>query len=470
MLKKYPLISELPSTLKGVSTYVYVAYASDASGTGFSLTPSYGLNFMAVLVTHTEIVSPVVGDFTGLWTRYIGPAPMVPRGLYNAGTTYAANDGVLSAEGYGYVSLVDGNIGHTPPTDGSNSAYWSCFAWHGTFDATQLIAGLYFNACINPQFQVNQRALASYTSATTPANNDDTYLIDQTNLLSDGNNIVSVSPEASVVPTSAPSAMKFTWVTANKKAGYVKFLENKDALKFAGKTISFQVKMATASGHAIRNARIAILTRTGTADVLTSDPVSSWGAEGANPTMIAEWTIQNTPANCALSNSYQIFKAENVSIPAGITNLAHMVWVDDADAASGDIIYFGDEQLNKGSVCLPFMPQKFSDDLFGCRKFLQKSWELETPLGTATDNGSFCSFFPVSTGYLGMPIRFVPEMAAVPTVHAYDMVGAVDKVFKGANGKAASLLGACKRGVNIYTADATSASQIQFHFVAYAEL
>ncbi len=36
-----------------------------------------------------------------------------------------------SAEGYGYYSLQNNNTGHTPPTDGSDNAYWSCFAWKG---------------------------------------------------------------------------------------------------------------------------------------------------------------------------------------------------------------------------------------------------------------------------------------------------------------------------------------------------
>jgi len=53
------------------------------------------------------------------------------RGLYSESTVYALNDGVRSAEGYGYYSLQDDNIGHTPPRDGSDDEYWSCFAWSG---------------------------------------------------------------------------------------------------------------------------------------------------------------------------------------------------------------------------------------------------------------------------------------------------------------------------------------------------
>ena len=56
----------------GDDAYVYVAYASDASGTDFTMTFNAALEYIAIKSTTTEIVSPAVGDFTGLWTKYLG--------------------------------------------------------------------------------------------------------------------------------------------------------------------------------------------------------------------------------------------------------------------------------------------------------------------------------------------------------------------------------------------------------------
>lgn len=47
----------------GVNAFVYVAYASDASGTAFSLIPSVDLRFRAELHTQKEIQSPTLSDF-----------------------------------------------------------------------------------------------------------------------------------------------------------------------------------------------------------------------------------------------------------------------------------------------------------------------------------------------------------------------------------------------------------------------
>jgi hypothetical protein len=58
--------------LDGDDAYVYIAFASDASGTDFTLTFDPALNYIAILTTDTIIVSPVVGDFAGLWKNYKG--------------------------------------------------------------------------------------------------------------------------------------------------------------------------------------------------------------------------------------------------------------------------------------------------------------------------------------------------------------------------------------------------------------
>ncbi len=56
----------------GLAAYLYVAYASDNSGTGFSLTPGSGLKYIAVTKSTTVISSPGASDFTGLWQKYRG--------------------------------------------------------------------------------------------------------------------------------------------------------------------------------------------------------------------------------------------------------------------------------------------------------------------------------------------------------------------------------------------------------------
>ena len=55
-----------------LSNYLYVAYASDASGTGFSLTPSDSLPYRAEIVSEETIETPTAADFAGKWVRFRG--------------------------------------------------------------------------------------------------------------------------------------------------------------------------------------------------------------------------------------------------------------------------------------------------------------------------------------------------------------------------------------------------------------
>lgn len=56
----------------GKNAYLYVRYASDAEGTGFSPAPSSALPFIGILATDTELTSVDAAAFTGKWVRYLG--------------------------------------------------------------------------------------------------------------------------------------------------------------------------------------------------------------------------------------------------------------------------------------------------------------------------------------------------------------------------------------------------------------
>lgn len=84
----------------GVSTYVYYAYASDADGTNFSLSPADSLNFQAILVTHTEIASPSLSDFAGMFYQYrIEQPSLSPTGTVIAFAGNSAPTGYLICNG-----------------------------------------------------------------------------------------------------------------------------------------------------------------------------------------------------------------------------------------------------------------------------------------------------------------------------------------------------------------------------------
>ena len=130
----------------GVNAYVYIAYASDSSGTGFTTTFDTNLDYVAIKATTTEIVTPQASDFTGLWKNYKGATgaqglqgePGVDgtdglditwKGNYAAETAYVINDAVFY-NGSSYICKLasTGNL----PTD---TTYWDLMAQQGAAGA-----------------------------------------------------------------------------------------------------------------------------------------------------------------------------------------------------------------------------------------------------------------------------------------------------------------------------------------------
>lgn len=130
----------------GVNAYVYIAYASDNSGTGFTTTFDANLDYVAIKTTTTEIVTPQASDFTGLWKNYkgatgaTGPAgangvdgedglDINWRGNYASGTAYVINDAVFYS-GSSYICKL-ASTGNLP----TNTTYWDLMAQQGAAGA-----------------------------------------------------------------------------------------------------------------------------------------------------------------------------------------------------------------------------------------------------------------------------------------------------------------------------------------------
>jgi len=123
----------------GEDAYVYIAYASDDSGTDFTTTFNPALDYIAIKSTNTEIPTPQASDFTGLWKNYkgakgdTGPAgadgadglDINWRGTYSALTSYVVNDAVFY-EGSSYICIL-ASTGNLP----TNETYWNLMAQEG---------------------------------------------------------------------------------------------------------------------------------------------------------------------------------------------------------------------------------------------------------------------------------------------------------------------------------------------------
>lgn len=297
---------------------------------------------------------PVTDGGTGASTAAAGfdaLAPTTTRGdiIYRGAT----NNARLAIGANGYVLTSNG----TDPT-------WAAAAAGG---------GGVYNWLINGGMQVWQRG-TSFNNITTPLNSDSTYLQDRWVLLSDGNNVVTVTQESTTIPTGGLYACTANVTTASKKFGFLQIIERKNIVALIQNgACSLSFKARKGSGNTtVDHLRAGVLAWSSTADAPTRDVVSAWNAEASDPTLVANWTYENTPSDLTLTTAYQTFEIENITLDtASTTNLAVFIWVDNDDGTVGDTIHFTDVQLETGATANTFARRSIADELVLCKRYLQ---------------------------------------------------------------------------------------------------
>jgi len=291
-------------------------------------------------------------------------------------------------------NTVGGTDGETTKAPTSNVLY----------DINQLRG--YKNFVINGNFTVNQRS-ATYTSATTPANNDNTNIIDRWRLLSDGNNVVSVSTGFAVLTPFRNRAV-FTTVTANKKWGILQVIPQKDSKYLLNEIVSLQAKILITG---MTNMRLAILSWSGTGDATTADPISDWEAGSATdlPTLAANWAYVNTPVQINPTAAWVKYAEEAVTMPTvgTVNNIAIFIFCNSISNGAGTILYLTDVQLEYGG-CTSMETKPLVMNLAQCKRFHNR---------IAGDNAGakFGTGFAYATTQANIWVPFPVEMRAAPT-------------------------------------------------------
>ncbi len=223
------------------------------------------------------------------------------------------------------------------------------------------------NKIINGNFDIAQRG-TSFTS-TSSANNDDTYVLDRWYILSDGNDIIDVT-QTTTVPTTGPKySIGLDVETVNKKFGIAQIIENANCYDVIGGnvTLSFQAKVSSTTQ--LDNVKCAIVAWSGTADTVTSDIISAWNVEGTNPTLIANATYENTPANLNVTTSFATYSVSAAVDTSSTTNLILFVWSDVTTTTLGDFLHITNVQLEKGSTATSFDYRPLGTELALCQRY-----------------------------------------------------------------------------------------------------
>ena len=217
--------------------------------------------------------------------------------------------------------------------------------------------------------------------------------------------------------------------TTAKKFGIVQHIENKNIIDLIGETASLSFDAKVTNVSKLSDIRAVVLAWNSTADSPTTDVVSSWGAEGSNPTWATNFTAENTPADLNVTASWARYTIDGISIDtSGVTNLAVFIWQNNVatNDTAGVYLEVTNVKLEKNSIASEFRLGDFETELAKCQRYYQQSYDYATAPGTASDVGirEFYTSGHTSNVHTIMLTTYFPvSMRATPTVTSYDTAG-----------------------------------------------
>jgi hypothetical protein len=136
--------------------------------------------------------------------------------------------------------------------------------------------------------------------------------------------------------------------------------------------MSFGIQLRTVTGALLDTARIGILKWAGTANAVTKELVGTWASDGTDPTLATSLTYENTPADLALTNAWQRFTVENITVDTDTTNIVIFIWTDDGTITASDVIGFSEWQLNPGATVNDFSSSDYGTVLNQVLPYLER--------------------------------------------------------------------------------------------------
>jgi len=276
-------------------------------------------------------------------------------------------------------------------------------------------AGAGKNLLINGDFSVKWQRGESFTSATTPANSDDTYLADRWVLLSDGNDVVDVTKQTSGGVSGSEDYIRLDVETVQKKFGILQIIEGVNAQPILGTSqvasLSFEAKVTDATK--LSDIRAVVLTWDGTKDTVTSDIVSAWNAEGTRPTYVANWTAENVDTDLNVTTSWVKYTIENISIDtASGANVGVFIYQNNvaANDTAGIFLEITKVQLELGSSAGDYEVRNVATELAMCQRYFWASG--------GTNNENIGSGFNISATAGRIVIKYPVPMRTVPSFSA----------------------------------------------------
>lgn len=313
---------------------------------------------------------------------------------------------------------------------------------------------------INGDFAIGQRGHALTATTSFPTDNA-AYVADGWALLSGdgtshpagGSGVVDINLINS--GASGKAAGRAIQIEANanlsasphEKVALIEWLPGDVCEHLEGTKVSLSIWANRPVGTDFDQVRMAVVFWAGTRDAITSvDPIDDWGAVGVTPTLLANYTMVESPSFLP-SSDWSEHKLENVAIPVGTNNIAIMIWTDDTSFSSGMQIEFTGVSFVTGETAQTWVHEDYATNLGRCQRFFNSTFEEgglvrekggdeATALRIITNTGSRdLMLWELGTSMFATPTitTYNPAVAGTSGSAPWDLDGTVDATITATN-------------------------------------
>ena len=278
------------------------------------------------------------------------------------------------------------------------------------------------NLLRNPGFWLSQRGdpVASFLVSDGNYGPDGWYVLSQSNPISYWR----------VDNPSSPRKSRYAGVFSQANAvaqryGCAQVIPYQQTRPLRGEPVRFEFMIAASPFSG--DFRFAILEWTGTADSVTKDVVNNWASTTYTASNFFVATSTNVLAVGEISGLSGTAKLASIraTVGASATNLIVFAWTEDAQAQS-NLFVITDCWLVPDTMTAPFMPRDDAAEVALCQRFYQKSYNLDTAPGAASNNVGIWSTNTQATEASNSILfgkNFPTRMRGIPTLTLYDFAG-----------------------------------------------
>lgn len=228
-------------------------------------------------------------------------------------------------------------------------------------------------------------------------------------------------------------------ITGAGKVTYCQVVEGKDMAALRGKTVRFQIKVATGAWGGASALRLGMIQNNSSAtmDTVATTFYSAFSATSTDPLLgtnlayitptipessaVTQPTVLNGAvqiANPGASATFTRYSALFV-VPATAVNIIVAIW-SDGQLAINDVLNLAEAGLYYGQEINDYNPLSYSDEYVRCARYYQKTFLIDTaPIqnaGTGTGEWSFVETIAGANANVSGRYLFGTRMRTTPTV------------------------------------------------------